>query len=83
MKVLSYLILNKIRNMFTANRQQSFDYYKYSEHYQKRLLKRTLKELNESNVINDKSIIGKIVEGKLFVWSEICKINFWRYVCFS
>jgi hypothetical protein len=63
MKILSYLILNKIRNLFIIKQTEYFDFNKYDKQYREQLLKETLTKMNNVKVSKDVLTV-KTVDGE-------------------
>lgn len=51
MKLLSYLTINRIRNLFLVDPEKYFDFYKYDKEYRQNILSKHLNNLNNSNII--------------------------------
>ena len=51
LSVLSYLLLNRIRNIFLKNVDQWLDFYKYKSEIAESIMQRSLKKLNDSHAV--------------------------------
>ena len=61
---LSYLLCNRIRNIFLTNLQKYFDLYKYKDKYINDLLSKLIKNLN-NNIINKLSTNSELYNSKV------------------
>lgn len=68
---LTYLLLNKIRNLFFISPDSYFNYFKFDDAYKKDLLENTLNEINSH--INDHD---NVYRGKQFVKIDMDNISY-------
>jgi len=74
MQNLSYLVLNRIRNIFILNLDKYFDFYKYNLVYQQDLLRSSLDKLNKVNITQDEQLLE--TENYYYYGLQFSKLRF-------